>query len=139
MISPTVEQGSDEEKSEVRQKPAAYIIDSDSPYKLLWNMFTNIFYMVSFFMYPLIISFEFQAFERFRLFELFLDFIMLCDIATEFVTTRNQNGKTINKFNQIASAYIKSTFFFDILACLPGLIALESSSAFYYFKIFRYL
>ena len=64
---------------------------------------------------------------------------MLCDIATEFVTTRNQNGKTIYRFKQIASAYVKSPFIFDIFACLPGLISLESSTSLYYLKIFRYL
>ena len=84
-----MEKQSDDEKPDLKHKKPAYIIDADSSYKLLWNMFTNIFYMVSFFMYPLIISFDFQEFERLRFFELFLDFIMLCDIATEFVTTRN--------------------------------------------------
>ena len=89
LSTPAVEVGSEDEKSDQRHKAAAYIIDSDSPYKLLWNMFTNTFYMLSFFMYPLILSFQFKSFEDLRFFELFLDFIMLCDIATEFVTTRN--------------------------------------------------
>lgn len=35
------------------------VIDAAAPYKLVWNMFTIIFYMVSFFTCPLILAFEF--------------------------------------------------------------------------------
>ena len=59
LSTPAIEVGSEDEKGDQRHRAAAYIIDSDSPYKLLWNMFTNIFYMLSFFMYPLILSFQF--------------------------------------------------------------------------------
>ena len=64
---------------------------------------------------------------------------MLCDIATEFFTSRMHKGKKITKLKSIAKAYIKSTFIFDILACLPGLITLERHTGLYYLKIFRYL
>ena len=64
---------------------------------------------------------------------------MLCDIATEFFTSRMHKGKKITKLKSIAKAYIKSTFIFDILACLPGLITLERNTGLYFLKIFRYL
>ena len=40
-----------------------YIIESDSKNKQIWNMFTNIFYMISFFNFPLVIAFDFTTFE----------------------------------------------------------------------------
>ena len=85
------------------------------------------------------LAFEFETFGKQRYFELFLDFIMLCDIATEFFTSRMYKGKKITKMKDIAKAYIKSNFIFDILACLPGLITLERFTTLYYLKAFRYL
>ena len=64
---------------------------------------------------------------------------MLCDIATEFFTTRKQNGKKIFKLTEIAVAYMKATFFIDIMTCLPGMITLERNTTVYHLKIFRYL
>ena len=55
-------------------------------------MFTNIFYMISFFNFPYVIAFRFAFFKEQRAFELVLDLIMLTDIATEFITTRERNG-----------------------------------------------
>ena len=51
-------------------------------------MFTNIFYMISFFNFPLVIAFDFETLEDQRLFEIVLDLIMVADITTEFITTR---------------------------------------------------
>ena len=130
--------GSDDEKIDSKGLEA-FQIDPESNLNMIWNSFTNLFYMISFFTGPLILAFEFKTFERQRYFELFLDFIMLCDIATEFFTSRMHKGKKITKLKSIAKAYIKSTFIFDILACLPGLITLERHTGLYYLKIFRYL
>ena len=44
-------------------KPKWFIIESESRNKQVWNMFTNILYMVSFFNFPLIIGFEFSEYE----------------------------------------------------------------------------
>ena len=105
----------------------------------MWNMFTTIFYIINFFNCPYILAFDFELYEKERNFELFLDFIMLCDIVTEFFTSRMHKGKKISKPRKIAIAYMKSTFIFDMLACLPGLITLENYPTFYHFKVFRYL
>ena len=106
---------------------------------MIWNIFTNTFYLISFFTGPIMLAFEFETFDRQRYFELFLDFIMLCDIATEFFTSRMHKGKKITKLKSIAKAYIKSNFIFDILACLPGLVTWERYTVLYYLKVFRYL
>ena len=50
--------------SELDEKvPKWFIIDSESRNKQIWNMFTNIFYMVSFFSFPYVIAFDFDALE----------------------------------------------------------------------------
>ena len=39
----------------------------------------------------------------------------------------------------ISFAYLKSTFIYDILACIPALVTGEKYVLYFYFKIFRYL
>lgn len=34
---------------------------------------------------------------------------------------------------------MQATFFFDIIACLPGMLTLEKITAVYFLKVFRYL
>ena len=102
-------------------------------------MFTNIFYMISFFTFPYVIAFNFATMKRMQVFEFFIDIIMVCDIITEFITTKEREGEILNKFSDLFMAYLKSTFVFDIMACLPGLITLQMNPHYYLFKVFRYL
>ena len=106
-------------------KPKWYIIEATSRNKLFWNMFTNIFYMISFFTFPYCIGFDFEPMNRMQIFELLVDSIMVCDIITEFITTKEKDGKKFIRFQEIAFFYMKATFIFDVAACLPGLITLE--------------
>ena len=102
-------------------------------------MFTNIFYMISFFNFPLVIAFDFATLEDQRLFEIILDLIMVADIITEFITTRETTQGKLIAMKDISFAYLKSTFIFDILACIPALVTGEKHRLYFYFKIFRYL
>ena len=74
-----------------------FIIGAESRNKLFWNMFTNIFYMISFFTFPYVIAFNFEPMKQMQVFELLLDVIMLCDIIAESITTREKDGRIINK------------------------------------------
>ena len=47
-----------EDADEDEKKQKWFIIDSESRNKQIWNMFTNIFYMVSFFSFPYVIAFD---------------------------------------------------------------------------------
>ena len=102
-------------------------------------MFTNIFYMVSFFTFPLVIAFDFETLDQQRIFEVFLDLIMVADIVTEFITTREITAGKLTNVKDISFAYMKSTFILDVLACVPALVTGEQYVLYYYFKIFRYL
>ena len=139
-----LDEGENSEEEDVTHGPEPvkwFIIDHNSRNKLFWNMFTNIFYMISFFTFPLVIAFNFETMTEPRVlyFEFCLDLIMLCDIITEFITTKEKEDKTLDTMKTIASAYIQSTFVFDIAACLPGLLTFESDPKWFMFKVFRYL
>ena len=65
---------------------------------------------------------------------------MLADIATEFITIRYiDQGRKLVTIQDISFAYMKATFIFDVLACIPALVTGEKYWQYYYFKIFRYL
>ena len=102
-------------------------------------MFTNIFYMFSFFTFPYVIAFNFDIMREMQPFEFCVDLIMLGDISTEFITTRTIDGRKINQMKEISYIYMKSRFVFDCMACLPGLITLEMHPIWYLFKTLRYL
>ena len=102
-------------------------------------MLTNIFYMISFFTFPYVLAFNFSTLRQMMVFEFFVDILMVFDIFTEFITTKEREGEILNKFSDLFVSYLKSTFVFDILACLPGLITLEMNPTYYLFKVFRYL
>ena len=132
-----------DEDEEIKAKPIIakkwYIIESDSKNKQIWNMFTNVFYMIAFFNYPLVIAFKFDTLEDQMFFEVLLDVLMVFDIMPEFITIRYINGKKLITTQQIAFAYMKSTFIFDTLACVPSLVTGERHARYFYFKVFRYL
>ena len=88
-------------------------------------MFTNLFYMVSFFTFPLVIAFDFKTLDQQRIFEVILDLIMVADIVTEFITTREITAGKLTNVKDISFAYIKSTFVLDVLACVPALVTGE--------------
>ena len=53
----------DEAIESKEEKRKWFIIDHESKNKQIWNMFTNIFYMVSFFTFPLVIAFDFETLD----------------------------------------------------------------------------
>ena len=64
---------------------------------------------------------------------------MVADIVTEFITTREITAGKLTNVKDISFAYMKSTFVFDVLACVPALVTGEQYSLYYCFKVFRYL
>ena len=59
--------------------------------KLIWDMFTNIVYVVNYFMILYTIAFEIAPLKNFWVFEFLIDLIQLMDIMTEFITTKYNN------------------------------------------------
>ena len=78
--------------------------------------------------------------------ELLIDSFMIIDITLVFFTAEVNDDCVERSIKNIALSYLKTYFFPDCLACLPGLVILENVSGpnqhlkwVYYFKIIRYL
>lgn len=102
-------------------------------------MSTNVVYMCSFFMTAFTLGFNQETLEETALMEMVIDGLFFLDIVSEFFTTKEIDGVIKEELKPLALSYLQGTFFFDILACLPGLVTLESNPYLYYFKIFRYI
>ena len=61
-----------------------YIITPTGYFSLIWDLFVNSIFIVSFFLIPLILSSNGDLLEDFWHVELIFDFIMLLDILTNF-------------------------------------------------------
>lgn len=61
----TVDEDSDNEDRNLKptKKIKWYIISADGKNKQIWNMFTNVFYMIAFFNLPIVIAFDFVTLE----------------------------------------------------------------------------
>jgi len=61
-------------------------------------------------------------------FELFVDSVFALDIILEFL--KLEPNQKESDFKQIRIQYLKTSFIFDCVAALPGLITLEESASF---------
>lgn len=72
--------------------------------------------------------------------EIILDFMQILDMCLSLVTTFDGvNGVVVEKPLPIIKDYLKSTFAFDCLGCLPNLFYLEKNPDIYALKVFRYI
>ena len=111
-----------------------WIIRSQNPLPQLWSIITNTLTIYALFVTPAVIVFP-EAGDYLEHFELFVDVCFSLDICFSFIRL-NSNQKE-SEFRSIRIDYIKSTFVFDCIAALPGLITLEKSESFY--KICRFI
>ena len=111
-----------------------WIIRSENTLPQMWSIITNFLTIYALFVTPVVVVFP-MAGDYLEDFELFVDVCFAIDIVMSFV--RLEDGKKEEDFRAIRLAYLKSTFVFDCIACLPGLITLEKSSSI--FKICRFI
>ena len=102
-----------------------YIIREDGLSKMIFDGLTNMVYVVSFFLTCFTLAFNMQPLEITGQTEVVIDVLILLDIITQFVTTRTVRGEQIQSISEIGPLYLKGSFFFDSIACIPGLITLE--------------
>jgi hypothetical protein len=76
--------------------------------------------IISFYL-PIVIAFNVTPGIKMVIFDSYLDLIFLIEIICTFFTAYNfgKNMKLITSKKQIARNYICSTFFLDVLACIP--------------------
>ena len=80
-----------------------YLIRHNSRGKIVWNMTTNIIYMVSFFTTSYTLAFALEPLKDTYGYEMIYDIIMLCDIMLEFFTT---SEKELISLPKIAKSYM---------------------------------
>jgi len=123
-----------------------FIINKDARIKIWWDLLTNLFYILAYFVVPYSIAFELpnredSDYESWHLLEVVLDIVFLCDMLVTFVTDvdADPGAKVTNK--TIALNYMSSYFIFDLLSCIPGLITSEQHNGkhwIYWLKMCRY-
>lgn len=114
----------------------------------------NIYYLLllccSVYVYQLLIlfriAFDLKPTKYLRLVELQVDIILILNMILTFFTARESDKGLIISIPKLAAFYLKSYFFFDVLANIPGLIVLENylesnnkRKYFYYFKLMRFI
>jgi hypothetical protein len=90
----------------------------------MWSIITNFLTIYALFVTPVVVVFP-ELGDRLEEFELFVDVTFTIDIIMSFV--RLEDGEKEEDFNSIRLNYLKSTFIFDCIAALPGLVTLEKS------------
>ena len=103
-----------------------WIIRSENTLPQMWSIITNFLTIYALFVTPVVVVFP-ELGDRLEEFELFVDITFTIDILMSFV--RLEDGEKEEDFNAIRLNYLKSTFIFDCIAALPGLVTLEKSSS----------
>jgi len=114
-----------------------YIIRENGLSKMLFDALTNMVYVVSFFLTCFTLAFNMQPLEITSHIEVIIDMLILLDIITQFVTTRTIRGELISNTPRLAQMYFRGSFFWDAIACLPGLFTMERFTYAYPLKLFR--
>lgn len=111
-----------------------WIIREENTLPILWSVITNFLTIYALFVTPMVVVFPIAG-DYLENFELFVDVCFATDILMTFI--RLDKGRKEEEFTAIRIEYLKSTFIFDCIAALPGLITLEKAPS--TFKICRFI
>jgi len=126
-------------KKKPKYKRLWFIISHDSRYKLIWDVIWSFMLISSFFITFFTLAFNNEPVKYNREIEIFLDIMQIFDILLSFITTCEGVNGIIEKPTEIIADYLKSTFIFDALGCLPNFIYLERNPRIYVLKLLRFI
>jgi hypothetical protein len=135
----------DDEEQDKKCCKGPIVIDRTNRSKMWWDMFSNIFYMISYFAVPFNITFNRprEGDKWATRFDLFCDILVFVDIFLNFFTDVYSNpGEAITN-KTIAYRYGTSYFIPDVLSCVPRLwrslqgITSHGYDPWYMLKVFR--
>jgi hypothetical protein len=127
-------------KKKPKYKRYWFIINHESRYKLLWDVVWSFMLISSYFITFFTLAFNNYPVQYNRPIEIFLDIMQIFDICLSFVTTcEGVNGGLKERPLEITIEYLKSTFIFDALGCLPNLVYRETNPEIYALKVFRFI
>lgn len=112
-----------------------------SRFLFLWEIIFCCFMLISIFMTPFHIAFDFQSFPQ-KLFDLDLgiDGVQLTDMILKSVTTFKQpiSRNYEHRWWKVGLAYLKGRLVLDLLVLVPSLVFKNRNEYFYAFKLLRW-
>ena len=121
------------------EKIATFLIELESTFKYLWDVFMVILILLSCILSPLNICFEIKQLD---FIEIIMEFSFILDIFLSFFTqNQNFNEELINSKNIIAKLYIKEWLIFDVISSFP-FFAIEKFcdvENIYYYQDFKWI
>lgn len=85
-------------------------------------------------------AFRDHILNRLKQTEILLDIFFSSELMFMFVTTRNDSeGYEVDQISLIAKDYVRESFIFDAIGCLPGLLTVEMYPYIYPLKLLRFI
>ena len=115
-----------------------WVILEDGKFNIIWDSITNMFYLISLILIPLVIWTDVNLLKDVQIIELLIDIYLAADIVVNFFTSYTNDVQRVTDLKTIAYHYLTTNFAFDILGTLPGLVTGELIWQVYYFKLLRF-
>lgn len=120
-------------------KISKWVILEDGKFNIVWDSISNITYIISFMVIPLVICSNLELLDSLWIFELILDIILAIDIGCNFFTSYTTDVKHVTDLKKIFYHYLLGDFIFDFIGIIPGLVTAELVlRELYYLKLFRF-
>jgi len=120
-------------------KISKWVILEDGKFNVVWDSVSNLTYIMSFILIPLVIATSLNLHDDIRFLEFVIDIILAIDIVFNFFTTYHSDVKKVTDLEKISYHYLTNLFVFDFIAVVPGLVTIELFKHMYYLKLLRYL
>jgi len=115
------------------------VVLEDGKFNIVWDSITNIFYIISFVLIPLVIASALRLHDKIWFIELIIDSWLFADIIMNFFTSYTTDIRPVTKLKTIMIHYLSTYFIIDVISTIPGLVTIEKIKHLYYFKLLRYL
>ena len=117
----------------------SFAFTEDNKVLIVHSSIVNIWYIISFFLIPLVIASNLNMVSQVRWYELTIDLVIFFDIIISFIKAYKTDIRIIRDIRLTAFRYLTGEFIFEILSVLPWLVTGESFQYVYLFKLLRYL
>jgi len=108
-----------------------------STFKAIWDFIYSILLGMSLFMIPFTLAFDVDLIlDSNRVLEFVIDIVCALNIVLTFFTAYQEDISWKTKLKDIAKAYVKFYFIFDVTATIPTMVTFEKNSL-YILKVFR--
>ena len=121
-----------------RNKISKWVILEDGRFNIVWDSITNVFYLISLILIPLVIWTDVALLSNVQIIEILIDVYLAADIIVNFFTSYTTDVERVTDLKVISYHYLTTGFIFDLFGTLPGLVTAEFVWQVYYFKLLRY-